>query len=184
MKRNFSELVGEKYNYLEIIEYIGKNKHNAPMVKCKCRCGNITSGAYYNIKYGTKKSCGCFRSAYVANKNRKHGLSKCEIYPIWKTITQRCSNPNNKDYKYYGAVGVVVDARWADFANFYDDMYSSYLEHVKLFGRDNTSLDRLDPNGIYSKDNCRWATWKEQNKKSHKRNFKDNTEVNSQIAKG
>ena len=120
----------------------------------------------------------------ITNRNKKTNPLYKKVYSVWYNMMYRCYNKKCKDYKYYGAVGVSLDIRWHDFSNFYDDMYASYLEHVRIFGRDNTSLDRVDPNGIYSKDNCRWATWKEQNNKPHKRNFKDNTEVNSQIAKG
>ena len=63
-------------------------------------------------------------------------------------------------------------------------MIDSYNKHCEDFGIRNTSLDRLDPTKDYCKENCRWATWKEQNNKQHKRNFKDNTEVTNQIAKG
>lgn len=184
--KDYSFVIGEKYGRLTIIEYLGKNTKGRPMVKCRCDCKdhNVVDVCYYNIKYGNTKSCGCYRSEYVANKNKTHGLRYCPIYDLWVVIKQRCYNTKCKDYKYYGNVGVGMSESWQSFENFYDDMYKSYLNHVEKYGKKNTSLDRIDPNGNYCKENCRWATWKEQNDSSHKRNFKDNSEVNNQIAKG
>lgn len=114
-----------------------------------------------------------------------HGLSRHLLYYIWKTIKQRCYNNNNKDYKYYGGVNIKMSESWRNsFISFYTDMIDSYNKHCEDFGIRNTSLDRIDPTKDYCKENCRWATWKEQNNKQHKRNFKDNTEVTNQIAKG
>ena len=176
--KDFNMYVGQVYGRLEIVKFVGKKYNTIPMFECRCSCGNIVTARLYSLRSGNTKSCGCYRSEYVADKNTKHGLSKCEIYPIWKTIHQRCYNPKCKDYKYYGAVGVKMSDEWnKDFSKFYDDMYQEYCEHILKYGNKNTSLDRIDPNGDYCKENCRWVTWAEQNASDHKRVFKGNTEV-------
>ena len=184
--KDYSYVVGEKYGRLTIIEYIGKNSHGQPMVKCECSCKNktIIDICYYHLRSGNTKSCGCYRSEYVANKNKTHGLRYCPIYDLWVEIKQRCYNIKCKDYKYYGAVGITIEYSWQSFENFYNDMYDLYLKHVEKYGKRNTSLDRINPNKNYCKNNCRWATWEEQNESTHKRKFKENSEVTNHIAKG
>lgn len=91
-----------------------------------------------------------------------HGLSYSRIYCIWHGMKARCLNSKSKKYNLYGGRGIKVCKRWLKFENFRDDMYASYLKHVKKFGQKNTSLDRINPNKGYSHKNCRWATCAEQ----------------------
>lgn len=175
--KDYSKIIGEKYKRLEIVSIYGLNKRKAPIVTCKCECGKTVNVLYYSLRSGNTKSCGCFRSQYVSNKNHRHGLRHSNFYAIWSAMKNRCSNKNDKSYKYYGGSGVHL--LWESFYDFYTDMYDSYIEHCNEYGKDNTSIDRVDPQGHYCKNNCRWATWKEQNLFSHKRKFKPNTEVNN-----
>ena len=178
--KDYNYIVGERYGRLTVIKFIGINNKKCPIVECKCDCGNSYIGNYYGLRRGTTKSCGCYRSEYVANKNKKHGLGTSNLYPIWKSIKQRCYNDKCKDYKYYGKVGINMCTSWFEsFISFYTDMNESYIQHCNTYGRADTSLDRIDPNGNYCKENCKWATWKEQNNFSHKRVFKGNTEVSN-----
>ena len=84
------------------------------------------------------------------------------FYNIWCGMKSRCFNPNSKDYKNYGYKGITISNSWRLFSNFMKDMLISYKEHEIAFGEKNTTLDRINVKGSYSKENCRWATKKEQ----------------------
>lgn len=93
---------------------------------------------------------------------RSHGMTKTHFYKRFATIKYRCDNPNADNYKFYGAKGTKV--LWKNFEEFKEDMYTSYLEHVKKFGKENTTIDRVNNSGHYCKENCRWETWKNQHR--------------------
>ena len=98
-------------------------------------------------------------------------MCRTRLYHIWATMKDRCKNKNASSFYNYGGRGIGVDPRWDEFINFKADMYRSYLTHVKKYGIRDTSLDRRDNNGPYSKDNCRWVT-KEIQSRNTRRNRK------------
>jgi len=83
-----------------------------------------------------------------------HGMSKTRQYYIWRSMKQRVENPNRKDYPHYGGRGILYDPRWGSFALFWQDMGDGYTEDL--------TLDRVDPNKHYTKDNCRWIPMDQQ----------------------
>jgi hypothetical protein len=112
---------------------------------CKCDCGRSTISKSGDLRRKTR-SCGCTRT---------HGHSqKHPLYPIWKTMRQRCLNPANADYRWYGARGITVCERWNDFTNFLADVGERPSPEL--------TLDRIDVNGNYEPGNIRWATWEQQ----------------------
>jgi hypothetical protein len=135
---------------------------------CKCDCGGECLAQTSNLTNQHTQSCGCQKySGLAANcttANLKHGRSGTGEYSSWQAMIKRCTNPSATEYKYYGARGVSVCARWMDFANFFADMG----ERPK-----NKTLDRIDVNGNYEPSNCRWATHKEQG-----RNKRNNRVIN------
>src|SRR5690625_708274 len=102
--------------------------------------------------------------AVTVKKRRyaRHGMSRTQYYEIHRGMKQRCENENNKDFAHYGGRGVSVCDRWKTFDNFYEDLHQSYLDHVEIYGAENTSIDRINSNGNYEPRNIRWATRDQQ----------------------
>lgn len=95
---------------------------------------------------------------------KTHGMSNTRFYKRYAAMRSRCYRVNSSNYSYYGGRG--IKSEWKSFEEFLCDMYPSYLEHVGKHGEKNTTLDRVNVNGNYSKENCRWATMKVQNNNS------------------
>ena len=162
---------GTKLSYLTILKVTVEKPFKK--VLCRCICGKEKE--YYlsniipkpNARY--TYSCGCKRSHMVSEKNKKHGMCGTKFYKRWRSMFDRCLPSYICSDSY---VGISVDERWNDFKLFYEDMYESYISHRKVHGERKTTLDRIDVFGNYNKDNCRWATPKQQenNKKRHRTN--------------
>lgn len=125
---------------------------------CKCECGNIRDVSEGSLKNGKSKSCGCLQKELSANNHKKHGETfggvKSVEYKTWQAMLARCGNENNPRYSKYGGRGIKVCDRWKNFDLFLLDM-----------GRrptDNHSIDRIDNNQGYCRENCRWSLPHEQ----------------------
>lgn len=103
----FIDLTGQKFNRLTPIKYLGNAKWT-----CKCTCGNVIDVFTQNLKRGNTKSCGCLNSELTSKRFTKYGLRNHKVYRIAEGIIQRCTNPNNPSYKYYGGRGVTLYDEW------------------------------------------------------------------------
>lgn len=142
------------------------------MWKCKCDCGTESAVSGTALRTGASKSCGCLTREVNSVRRKSHGMTNTKFYKAWQNMLDRCNNENSVSYKDYGGRGIFIYDRWAAFENFKEDMYESYLKHVESFGAKNTSIDRINNNEGYSKENCRWATSKIQmrNRRMDRRN--------------
>ena len=153
------KLDGVRFAYLVVQKRCGTNYRNYAMWECLCDCGKTKVLPTQYLRNGSAKSCGCMTYDHA----RTHGMSKTRFWSIWMNMLERCCNENNRAYPYYGGRGITVeDLRWLKFENFRDDMYESYLQHVLEFGEKDTTIERKDNNRGYCKENCRWATEREQ----------------------
>lgn len=162
-------MVGNKYGRLTVLEVysIKENGRSRTMCKCLCECDNIKDIRKYSLTHNITESCGCItkEQAKVKGKkmgkgNKKHALSGTRIYKIWSSMRRRCDNPKDKSYNNYGGRGITYNPKWASFENFYTDMSDGYDEEM--------TLERIDVNQGYSKENCCWITMGEQ--QGNKRN--------------
>jgi len=152
------DIKGLRFGKLVAVEYKGKDAHQNAMWSCRCDCGNETIVRASNLISGKIFSCGC-----VAKQNAlKHGGSKTRLYNIWYGIIRRTEDYTRRDYKDYGGRGIRMCKEWrADFAVFRDWALASGYE-------DGLSIDRIDPDGNYCPENCRWSTRSTQeNNKRH-----------------
>lgn len=155
--------VGEKRNRLTAIRFIRMDK-GRQIWEFKCDCGSLKIMGRREVEKEIIGSCGCLHHEMLLRRNTIHGhasrTNRHPIYGIWKNMRDRCFNPNNKHYSGWGGRGITIDERWNDFEKFLEDMGPSYQSGLLL--------DRRNNDGNYCKENCRWATSKEQN--SNKRN--------------
>lgn len=144
------DLVGQRFGRLLVKEFGGVYKNRRYHWDCICDCGNTVRVVRDNLVNGHTQSCGCLS----LELKTKHGKSKSRDYYIYHMMIQRCYNPKDSGYKWYGGRGVTVCGRWLEsFENFYEDMGKRPK---------GMSLDRKDNDGNYEPSNCRWATKEEQ----------------------
>jgi hypothetical protein len=148
------DLTGMFFNRLKVIGRSEKKSKANAIWFCMCDCGNFTHVSSLKLRNGYTKSCGCYKREFVLGKYMTHGFSKnSRTYRSWKEMRQRCLNPNSDKWKWYGGRGIKICEEWNDFEIFIRDMGERPI---------GTSIGRMDSDGDYCKENCRWETPKQQ----------------------
>lgn len=151
------DLTGKTFGRLTVIERAGSHNGRALWL-CSCQCGRTVIKVGKRLLSGQCKSCGCGEYENRVKNVTSHRLSNTRLYTIWQGIKQRCYYSKHKSYKNYGGRGITVCDEWKnDFKAFYDWAIANGY-------RDDLSIDRIDVNGNYEPNNCRWATYFEQSR--------------------
>lgn len=158
-KRPYKNLVGLRFGRL-FVESLVEDEASSSVptrYKCLCDCGNRVVVRGYNLKSGGTKSCGCLQKEVAANRFIVHGDTGSRLYVCWQHMIRRCEKESDHAFLNYGGRGISVCEEW--------HKYESFKLWAESSGyADDLTLDRINVNGNYEPDNCRWLTLKEQQK--------------------
>lgn len=143
------DLSGKRFGRLRAVACTHYGPGHTAYWLCQCDCGVLHTTRGSSLTAGVIKSCGCFNREQSAKRSTVHGGNDTPAHRSWRHMRDRCNNPNNQNYKYYGGRGITICPEWADFSVFRSDMGDPPHGYT---------LDRINPDGNYEPTNCRWAS--------------------------
>lgn len=157
------DISGQRFGRLVAVERCGSRNYSS-LWRCVCECGSETTVDIGKLTTGHTKSCGCLVRERAAETHTKHGHKRKNeidrLYHVWRGMKQRCYREANHNYQHYGGRGIVVCDEWHDYETFKKWAYANgYDPNAKSGG---CTLDRIDVNGNYCPENCRWVDMKVQ----------------------
>jgi hypothetical protein len=159
-RKDIQDLTGQTFGRLTVIGLAQRHDAKNAYWLCQCACGNpeqkeVQGGS---LRGGRVLSCGCFHREIVTT----HGMETTKVYDVWASMKARCQNPKHAAWVDYGGRGISVCARWQSFENFFADMGEP---------PPGLTLDRINNDGNYEPNNCRWADWATQNNNKFRKFF-------------
>ena len=150
---DWAGFIGQKFNRLTVTRIVSIDKKYNRIAAAICDCGNTVTVRLDHIRDGFSKSCGCMNPN--GRKHESHGYVGTLTYSSWQNMKNRCNNESvGRNYKNYGGRGITYEPRWEVFSEFLQDMGESPGAEY--------SIDRIDGDGNYTKENCEWRTQLEQ----------------------
>jgi hypothetical protein len=157
------DVVGQKFGrYLVIAKSDKRTKAMKQMVLCRCDCGTEREVVVGNLRSGLTTSCGCWKDEKTSERRKKHGFSKTTMYHRYRSMIRRCYDPLHNEFHNYGNRGIKVCSRWLE-------SVENYIEDMGFPPFKEAQVDRINNDGGYSKENCRWATPQENSLNKRKK---------------
>lgn len=150
------DITGKKFVRLLVVEKHHQDKRGEWYWRCVCDCGNEKVVSGYKLRTGNTKSCGCLQKECLdSGLHRTHGMTNTRLYTIWCNMKARCGNPKSIEYDSYGGRGISVCSAWLSF-----DVFAKWA--LENGYKEGLSIERIDVNGNYCPDNCKWIELSDQ----------------------